>query len=169
MTNVNEIWKVLSHNTNYQFSNLGNVKYNNGKVIKNITPLISDKGYRRLSFYTKERNQTVKVCRIIGELFVQGKTETKNEINHIDGDKLNDAASNLEWTDRSGNIKHAFKLGLCKAFKSLDHNHSTICLHTEYGYFCTMKEAAEIAGKQRSNMRAELCGRRKNTTKFILA
>ena len=34
------------------------------------------------------------------------------EVNHIDGDKLNNALSNLEWCTSSENQKHAFNLGL---------------------------------------------------------
>lgn len=34
------------------------------------------------------------------------------EVNHIDGDKSNNDYTNLEWCDRSMNMKHASKLGL---------------------------------------------------------
>lgn len=34
------------------------------------------------------------------------------EVNHKDGNKLNNKLSNLEWTDHLGNMKHAFKTGL---------------------------------------------------------
>ena len=33
-------------------------------------------------------------------------------VNHIDGDKRNWSVSNLEWTDHSGNIRHAYENGL---------------------------------------------------------
>lgn len=34
------------------------------------------------------------------------------EVNHIDGDKLNNHINNLEWVDKSGNMKHAYDHGL---------------------------------------------------------
>lgn len=34
------------------------------------------------------------------------------EVNHEDGNKLRCLASNLEWTTRSGNLKHAYAIGL---------------------------------------------------------
>lgn len=33
-------------------------------------------------------------------------------VNHLDGDKRNWSVSNLEWTDHSGNIRHAYENGL---------------------------------------------------------
>lgn len=34
------------------------------------------------------------------------------EVNHIDGDKRNNAVSNLEWASRKANERHSFKTGL---------------------------------------------------------
>lgn len=36
------------------------------------------------------------------------------EVNHLDGNKVNNHFSNLGWTSRSDNIRHAFKEGLMK-------------------------------------------------------
>lgn len=49
--------------------------------------------------------------RIIARAFVDND-ENKPEVNHIDGDKSNNCADNLEWVTREENLRHAYKTGL---------------------------------------------------------
>jgi hypothetical protein len=49
--------------------------------------------------------------RIVAECFIP-KIEGKDFVNHINGNKYDNRASNLEWVNRSENQLHAYKLGL---------------------------------------------------------
>jgi len=53
----------------------------------------------------------MKVHRIVAKHFLDSQNG-KNEVNHIDGNKLNNNADNLEWCTKSENIKHAHNTGL---------------------------------------------------------
>ena len=55
--------------------------------------------------------QPVQFHRIIASIFCEREIG-KDFVNHIDGDKLNNSASNLEWVTRSENTRHSFKNGL---------------------------------------------------------
>ena len=48
---------------------------------------------------------------LIAKAFVPNPDDLP-QINHIDGNKLNNDAENLEWVSSSANIKHAYAIGL---------------------------------------------------------
>ena len=57
--------------------------------------------------------KSVLVNRVVALAFLSNPDKsTLREVNHIDGDKANNALANLEWTSRSENEKHAFANGL---------------------------------------------------------
>ena len=55
--------------------------------------------------------RNVQFHRIIASIFCEREIG-KNFVNHIDGNKLNNDASNLEWVTRSDNTLHSFNMGL---------------------------------------------------------
>lgn len=67
------------------------------------------KGYMQQSI----RGKTVRLHRAVAAAFVPNP-DNLPEVNHIDGNKLNNHASNLEWTTRKGNMRHAYATGLAK-------------------------------------------------------
>jgi len=81
-----------------------------GSVFANghrLSQHISTKGYPKVTIGGK----AVFVHRVVAQAFLPN-LEGKPEVNHIDGDKKNNAANNLEWCTRSENMKHAYATGL---------------------------------------------------------
>lgn len=74
-------------------------------------------------------------------------------VNHIDGDKTNNAVLNLEFTTISGNTKHAYDIGLIKT--GVDHSISKqIVLYDNSGnmisQYETVKDFEECTGINRT-------------------
>lgn len=58
------------------------------------------------------------VSRLVATAFIPNP-ENKEEVNHKNGNPLDNSAGNLEWVTRSENIRHAFKNGLLQTNKKV--------------------------------------------------
>lgn len=65
------------------------------------------KGYRRVVLSTANKRQGYPVHRLVAEAFIPNP-EDKPFVNHLDGNKRNNIASNLRWCTASENQKHAY-------------------------------------------------------------
>jgi hypothetical protein len=91
----------------YQVSDTGLVRNSKGLVLK---PSVSSGYKRHLLSNCKTRKQFL-VHRLVAQCFCENK-DNKPEVNHIDGDKTNNEAKNLEWVTARENTQHATSLGL---------------------------------------------------------
>jgi len=113
--NCVEIWKdIVGYEGMYQVSNLGRVKslnYNRtGK--ENILSTSKNKGYFNVVLSKKGfKPFTVRTHRLVAEAFIPNP-QNKPQVNHIDGNKLNNNIENLEWNTASENQQHAYDTGL---------------------------------------------------------
>lgn len=113
-----EIWKPIEgYEEIYQVSNLGRLKSffldkEKGKILKTY---VARRGYEMCELRRKDYS----VHRLVANAFIANPNNYPY-INHIDGVKINNNISNLEWCSAGMNNKHAVKNGLRKKtyFKS---------------------------------------------------
>lgn len=105
----------------YKVSNLGRIKslwFGKEKILK---PIKNKNGYLQVYICKNKKKQHFRLHKLIANVFLE-KVKDKPQVNHINGDKTDNRAKNLEWCNCSENNKHAFKIGLHKARKSKDNS-----------------------------------------------
>ena len=68
---------------------------------------ICNSGYRRVTLYKDKKYRSHSVHRLVAQAYLNNP-ERKPDVNHKDGNKLNNSVANLEWVTKSENVKHAF-------------------------------------------------------------
>ena len=112
-----EVWKdIKGYEGLYQVSNKGRVKsldrtvplrngskqYKKGRILK---PIPDRYGYLRVILFNDSGKKRFSVHRLVCEAF-HDNPENKPCVNHIDEDKTNNSASNLEWCTHKENNNH---------------------------------------------------------------
>lgn len=101
----------------YKVSDLGNVvRVHKGSKEDTLRKLhIARNGYVYIDLYKRNKRKKFYVHQLVAKTFLNNELN-KEQVNHIDGNKLNNKLSNLEWATRSENMKHAYDNGLCGGF-----------------------------------------------------
>lgn len=122
-----EKWKTIPNFSNYEVSNKGRVLSKAHEYLR-IDGISGFRKEKMLSSKRKSRSEyinlvlksdsgdrvNVNLHRIVATVFVKRENDTHDIVNHIDGNKHNNIAENLEWTTHSQNNKHAYETGLKK-------------------------------------------------------
>ena len=107
-----EIWKPIERfNGEYLVSNHGRLRSLKRHNDRLMPMTIQQRGYYAAMFHMNNKAICVKVHRLVAETFIPNP-EHLPEINHKDGNKLNNNADNLEWCTRSQNMLHSWGTGL---------------------------------------------------------
>ena len=174
---MREEWKdIKGYEGLYQVSNLGRIKSLPKKIkMRNqytekemILKQETDKrGYARITLCKEnEKHKQAQVHRLVAIAFIPNK-KNKPQINHKDGNKLNNNVDNLEWVTAKENTQHALRIGLKKNFKRIKVNQYDL-----YGNFIKQWESLTSASKgtnMSSNSHICSCcrGERKTAGGFI--
>ena len=130
-----EVWKdIEGYEGKYQVSNLGRVRsldryplFKDGRkrLLKGqvLKPVKDHNGRLYVKLSNNEnvrRNKSI--SRMVATAFLGSPEGALLEVNHIDGNPLNNHIKNLEWTTRQENMKHAFDNDLFRTGEDSPHN-----------------------------------------------
>jgi len=97
-----EHWKdIKGYEGVYQASNLGRIKSIRSKKIMSVKKHL--RGYPQINFSVKGVRKILYVHRIIAETFLENDSNS-NTVDHIDENKKNNNASNLQWCSHKENM-----------------------------------------------------------------
>lgn len=159
-----ERWKVIAEASNYEVSNLGNVRNITTKKI--LKGRLSKSGYYQVSV---KIDATGKFCnryihRLVASYWIDNP-ENKKEVNHKDGNKLNNILDNLEWVTPSENQKHRHSIGINRT------SNRRVGKFTKQGElvaeYDSIVEAARIEGHPRVSIDNVLQGKNHTLCKYV--
>jgi hypothetical protein len=97
-------YKIHPDFPNYKIYDTGDIYGGDGKRRK-LEHTIHDR--YRIDLYHNAKRKRFQVHTLVALLFIPNP-ENRKEINHKDGNPMNNHVDNLEWSTRSENIQHAY-------------------------------------------------------------
>jgi hypothetical protein len=150
------MWMPLKKHQGYSVNEIGQVKSDKTGII--MKPHISKDGYLRLKLMP---HKMVYVHRLIAEAFIPNP-DGKAQVNHKNGNKLDNRVENLEWCTQSENQIHSRRvLGNQVGFRS----RSVLCCESRKVY-TTIMDAAKDKNTDVSSICKCANGKRKTAGGF---
>ena len=164
---------IPGHSYGYMVSNFGRVLSFKRSV--EIRPFVSRNGYLTVTLREGQKRCNELVHRLVARAFVPNE-DGLPEVNHIDGDKTNNRADNLEWCTRKQNMEHAAANGLLFTPKRMAHledmtmiaanSNKKPVIRSDGEYFDSVHDAARAIGASASNVSAVCRGKYKSCEGF---
>lgn len=164
-----EEWKLIEDirfsNKPYYISNMGRFKVYLSEY-KCFRLLKEQKNKKNGYWYARSPLGARTVHRLVAEAFVAGYSKDNDTVNHIDMNKDNNCASNLEWVSQAKNNQEAFNEGRNISVAYGKHkNFKSITMDNTYE-FKTIRALAKFLEISESHAQRILDGETQTTHKF---
>lgn len=121
-----EIWSdIANYEGLYQVSNFGRVKSFQRKMPRIIKPSLDSGGYIKVILCKDGTSKNHNIHVLVARAFVEN-LDNKPQVNHLNGDKLDNRSNNLEWVTDSENKYHSYRTGLRKEPKGENHHQAKL-------------------------------------------
>lgn len=155
---------------NYCITDDGQVFNSLGDRIKTV--INKGNGYEQVHLCRDGKGYVRKIHRLVAEAFIPNP-DNLPQVNHKDGNKLNNNVSNLEWCTQSHNIKHSIATGLLdnsigSRANAEKYGKSVVCIQDGYivARYINVNEASKQTGINRANITSCCHGRRKTAGNY---
>ena len=162
---MQEIWSKIKGYDDYLISNFGNLKSKKSGQWKVLNPYVTNFGYKRTRISNREKSIHCFIHKLVASAFVANDCN-KPFVNHIDGNKLNNHFTNLEWVTLKENNCHSWEIGLRENQKrALSQNKKKKIIDTKSNLiFDSLESAAKHYNIKRTTLSAMLIGQNPNKT-----
>jgi hypothetical protein len=143
---MQEIYNSIAEIEGYLFSNLGNVY--SIKTNKNLRKYLNYKGYHFLGLRVNGVSKKYYIHRLVAMAFIPNQ-HNKPQVNHINGNKLDNRVENLEWVTNNENKQHAVKNKLTHKGRTtiMSKNKVVIDLYSGVFYYSTREAERHLQTK----------------------
>ena len=122
-------------------------KFRRRKKENILVPVSNTDGYLAVKLCTNGTTKTICIHILVAMAFVDNPNNLP-EVNHIDTNRKNNIASNLEWCSHIDNIKHSVKMGHYKRYGERNSNYKGTKLKNFYKLNPDKKKLLARPGKQ---------------------
>ena len=149
-----EVRDVVGYEGSYFVSDFGGLWKSAKGKLRAIGQYRKNPRYIRVALYKEGKAVWRNVHVLVAKAFVENPLN-KPHVNHIDGDKLNSRADNLEWCTTMENHQHACDRGLNKHYKLSAKDKHEIC-RAYYSGEATVKQLSNRYGVVDSGIRRHI-------------
>lgn len=154
------MYKIIPEYPRYACSENGDII--NTETDKVLSKSTNNKGYIQHCISVNGKRHIIFPHRVVAQLFVDNP-DNKTYVNHIDGNKTNNNANNLEWCTNSENMIHA--IHVLKRDLQRKNRKKVLCIETNEIFSSTLEVERKLGIK--SSWISDVCNGKKKSAKSL--